>query len=1129
MKKINNYIALLLVSLFVIGGLTAQTPKNRTTSTIVADVLAQLPAEQTKQYNQLMTDLVATGEEGLMQLINSMNPPGSKSNEKQEFAISGWTNFVAKDAAKSLEAANTYGKALGLQLDNEIKAFIIRQLELIGGEQNIDVLSSLLNNERLVGPASQALVSMHVTKANEALVNALKQANNEEMQVQLVNAIAQTNSQQVEGVLLDLLKDAKTSNLKKTIYNALSKLGTKASLKEMKAAASRENFAYAKENITPSYLAFLRTLNTMDAKTTQKEANNLLKTAAKQKQPDLQIAAMDMLMHMPTENKTKLLEYALKDGNPSLVANTLRMYPNDLNEKDYAMLLKHFNSSSPETQVPIVYWLGNKNMEQAVPEIAKYTSSDNALLKTAAIRSLAKIGNKEAMLLLVGILKSSDAETIALAKDALTTYNGDMSYVLASVFNDSSDEGKIAILQLIADRKMESQYNLVYNQLFTDNETVKAEAAKTLQYVSTEKNLKDLFMLLEKPNAEYVPALQNAVNASLSTLPVEEQMKIVNEQIAKPNTKSHLYYPAMAYTGTQEAMDKLLTDYQNSTSEQKQAAFKALTSWKSFDVIYPLLEIARNSKVNKEKEEAISAIINTVAKSDQTQAVKYLFLRDALEMATADKQKGQIIDQLAKTNMFQALLVLEPYMDVANLREKAAQASMNLALNNPEFAGAKTTAILNKVSKTLDNPDAGYQRQAIQKFIDENETKGGFEPIFNGKDLTGWKGLVANPIKRSKMSAKELATAQAKADKQAAESWVVENGELLFTGKGDNLCTEKQYGDFEMLVDWKLYPGSEPDAGIYLRGTPQVQMWDISRTNVGAQVGSGGLYNNKTHETDPLKVADLKLGEWNTFYIKMVGDRVTVYLNGELVTDNVIMENYWNRDLPIFAKEQIELQAHGSEVAYRDIYIKEIERPEPFELSNEEKKENFEVLFDGTNMHEWTGNTTDYIIEDGNMVIYPSNSHGGNLYTKKEYDNFVFRFEFQLTPGANNGVGIRTPMEGDAAYQGMEIQILDNDASVYKNLEEYQYHGSVYGVIAAKRGHLKPMGEWNYQEIIADGDNIKVILNGTTILDGNIREASKNGTLDKKNHPGLLNKGGHIAFLGHGSVVKFRNIRVKPL
>jgi hypothetical protein len=134
-----------------------------------------------------------------------------------------------------------------------------------------------------------------------------------------------------------------------------------------------------------------------------------------------------------------------------------------------------------------------------------------------------------------------------------------------------------------------------------------------------------------------------------------------------------------------------------------------------------------------------------------------------------------------------------------------------------------------------------------------------------------------------------------------------------------------------------------------------------------------------------------------------------------------------------------------------------------------------------------------------------------------------------LTPGANNGLGIRTPMEGDAAYVGMELQILDNDAPIYENLEEYQFHGSVYGVIPAKRGALKPLGEWNYQEVIADGDNIKITLNGTTILEGNIREASKNGTLDGRDHPGLLNKTGHIGFLGHGSPVKFRNIRIKEL
>jgi hypothetical protein len=406
--------------------------------------------------------------------------------------------------------------------------------------------------------------------------------------------------------------------------------------------------------------------------------------------------------------------------------------------------------------------------------------------------------------------------------------------------------------------------------------------------------------------------------------------------------------------------------------------------------------------------------------------------------------------------------------------------------------------------------------------------------IFNGKDLTGWKGLVENPIARAKMKPTELAKKQAKADEQMRKDWVVENGLLAFTGSGyDNLCTEKLYGDFEMYIDWMLDPaGPDADAGIYLRGTPQVQIWDTARVNAGAQVGSGGLYNNQVHESKPLKVADNKLGEWNTFYIRMVGDRVTVKLNGELVTDDVVLENYWDRKLPIPPVEQIELQAHGSKVYYRNIYMKELERPEPFQLSDEEKKEGFKILFDGTNMYEWTGNLVNYTLQDGCIVMDPDKtgprSHG-NVYTKDEYANFVFRFEFQLTPAANNGLGIRTPMDGDAAYVGMELQILDSEHPVYRDLHEYQYHGSVYGILPAKRGFLKPAGEWNCQEVIADGDHIKVTLNGTVILDGNIREATKNGTPDKREHPGLFNKSGHIGFLGHGSPLKFRNIRIKTL
>jgi len=185
----------------------------------------------------------------------------------------------------------------------------------------------------------------------------------------------------------------------------------------------------------------------------------------------------------------------------------------------------------------------------------------------------------------------------------------------------------------------------------------------------------------------------------------------------------------------------------------------------------------------------------------------------------------------------------------------------------------------------------------------------------------------------------------------------------------------------------------------------------------------------------------------------------------------------------------------------------------------------FMPLFNGMDLTGWIGDTGGYVVEDAKVVCRP----GGNLYTEKEYSDFVMRFEFKLSRGANNGLGIRTPLEGDPAYVGMEIQILDNTADVYKDLRPYQYHGSIYGVVPAKRGYLNPVGEWNFEEVIANGDQITVNLNGTTIVDADIREASTPNTLDEREHPGLERATGHIGFLGHGSYVEFRNIRVKEL
>jgi len=199
-----------------------------------------------------------------------------------------------------------------------------------------------------------------------------------------------------------------------------------------------------------------------------------------------------------------------------------------------------------------------------------------------------------------------------------------------------------------------------------------------------------------------------------------------------------------------------------------------------------------------------------------------------------------------------------------------------------------------------------------------------------------------------------------------------------------------------------------------------------------------------------------------------------------------------------------------------------------FAITAHGAEQGFVPLFDGT-LNGWKlvgGKGRGYVVENG-VIVCPADG-GGNLFTEKEYANFVLRFEFKLSPGGNNGIGIRAPLEGQASYQGMEIQILDDaDPKYQSRIKPAQYHGSIYDVVPAKHGFKKPTGEWNSEEITADGRQIKVVLNGHTLVDANLDDVKDPEVLKK--HPGLQRTRGHIGFLGHSTRVEFRNIRIKEL
>jgi hypothetical protein len=361
--------------------------------------------------------------------------------------------------------------------------------------------------------------------------------------------------------------------------------------------------------------------------------------------------------------------------------------------------------------------------------------------------------------------------------------------------------------------------------------------------------------------------------------------------------------------------------------------------------------------------------------------------------------------------------------------------------------------------------------------------------------------------------------------------WTVADGEIINDGKGVYLTTDKDYGDIELWVDYKMVP--KGDSGIYLRGTPQVQIWDYTEAGgqwkLGADKGSGGLWNNSPGAPgkDPLVLADKPFGEWNTFRIIQVGARTTVYLNGKLVVDNAILENYWDRKAPLFAKGPIQLQTHGSEIRWRNIFVREIAAEEANTiLRKRSDKEGFTAVFNGKDFEGWGGPVENYEVVDGALACKAGT--GGTIFTKEEYGDFVARLEIKLPPGGNNGLAIRYPGMGDTAYVGMcELQVLDNDSPKYAKLDPRQAHGSAYGMAPAHRGYLRPAGEWNYQEVTVKGPTIKVELNGSVILNTDLSKITE--YMANSPHPGKDRTSGHFGFAGHGDAVQFRNIEIKRL
>jgi HEAT repeat protein len=624
--------------------------------------------------------------------------------------------------------------------------------------------------------------------------------------------------------------------------------------------------------------------------------------------------SMPLLVTAARSSDPKYRAAALKFAGPYITPSSTLLWVNELNK------------ANADEKASIITMLGNNHVQPALPSILKGLKSSDKSVVLASIKASQQIGQDKVLSDLLAVMKTADADEIAATQNALMVMKGTtVTTKVAKALPDMPANAQVALIAVLGARMAHDKVDVVTPLLMSKDANVRAAAYASLKQLAGTENLDQLFGLLgASTQATETADVQAGVIAAVGQMknkPAESTLVLQQMDKAAADRKV-LYFNILASIGDKKSLNAISQAYNNGDAGTKQAAVTALSQWADVSAAPELLSIGKGTTDAGLKNQALRGFVAAISKSDYPADEKVIYLRDAMEVAQTVQQKQLILEEVTNNKTFPALVFVSQYLDDPKLQGDAADVVSNIALSDKNFYGADVKLWLNKSLQIKKGGDADYEKVAIRKFIAEMPPDAGLVPLFNNKDLTGWKGLVGNPITRSKMDAPTLAKEQQHADSIMRKGWYVKDSVLNFSGDGENICTTKQYRNFEMYVDWKIE--KEGDAGIYLRGSPQVQIWDTSRVSVGAQVGSGGLYNNQAHESKPLKLADNAIGDWNNFHIIMKDDKVTVYLNGVLVVDNVVMDNYWDRKLPIFPKEQIELQAHGTHVYYRDIYLREL-------------------------------------------------------------------------------------------------------------------------------------------------------------------------------------------------------------
>ncbi len=919
-----SHIILLTLSLGV-----SQAQINSTLETTVVDVLAQLPTEDLAHSDRLMREVIALGDTGILEFTSRLVPAGAGNDTQARYLLHSLAAYAGREVTPEERqlVESTFQKAIAQEKDPEVKRFLLERLTFVATDRSVGFLSDYLGDPEYYQSALSVLESIGTQTAASAVYKELSGAEGER-QYAIIESLGELRYLPSNESLIAISDTPDWISVKYVLW-ALSEIASEDSYNTLVKAASTGRYRMdTKEGVNALLNYGLRLRETGNKSLSQDVGKTLMKNCKDEDQLHFRSAGLELLRDAEPSSLNRTLLKEVANSDPKYRGAVVDLAEETVLNQYYSSWIKYFNKAPEDIKVQVLRKIGKINNSDVFNAcVLPSINSNNEQLRIAAIKSVAYQEKTLGMPVLMEQLekKNSSEELVAIEETLLRMVDAGDAQSLAMHLNKVDEKGKITLVHVLGTRQMKIGFDSVASLYGTGSEELDLAVAEALGSVASTSNLDTLLEMLDKEaSKKKVEILQSSVIQVLDASDSDMSSEVI-EGFKNAERKSN-WFAVLAALEDPEALNELEIFLEDGSDAEKNRAVAALSDWRDRGSIPLLYHAATSNQSEQLRSEAFRAYLKQVVASDHPDDQKLLLIKRILPYHKGTDEKKLIIRSAGTLHTFLALVFVSDFIEEDGLVNTASNTAIRIALPTPTFEGLSGDVVRDIVSRSIDNltgQDSQYLKIDVREFLENMSSEKGYLPLFNGKDLSGWQGLVEDPVKRSKMTKAQLERKQQSADQEMRQDWIVENGNLKFVGEGfKNICTVQNYGDFEMLVDWKIGEGG--DSGVYLRGTPQVQIWDTALTEVGAQVGSGGLYNNEKYENKPMAVADNPVNQWNTFRIRIVGDVVTVHLNGILVVDQVRMENYWDRSQELFPKEAIELQAHGENVEFRNVYVREL-------------------------------------------------------------------------------------------------------------------------------------------------------------------------------------------------------------